>query len=90
MLICKIAVQRYFFFLTQPNIFCTFAYKLTIKMKKYIKYSGFLPIITGIILQIICFLIPEGNHNALLVASLILVISGIVLYIYMIKKDSLY
>ena len=90
MLICKIAVQIYSFFSTLQNIFCTFARKLTIKMKKYFKYSSFMLTVIGVLLQVICYFMPEGNHNTLLLISFLLVMAGMFLYIYTAKKDSRY
>lgn len=90
MLICKIAVQRYSFLLTLPNIFCNFARKLTIKMRKYIKYIGFLLTFTGVLLQAVCFFLPDGNHNTLLLTAFFCVMAGVVMYIYNYKKDSGY
>ena len=46
--------------------------------------------VIGVLLQVICYFMPEGNHNTLLLISFLLVMAGMFLYIYTAKKDSRY
>ena len=79
MLFCKNAVQRYSFYFNLPNIFCTFAAKLTIYMKISGKIIGLGLIFIGSILLLISFAAGWTNSNLLLILCLVSIAAGIIL-----------
>ena len=80
MLFCKNAVQRYSFYFNLPNIFCTFAAKLTIYMKINRKIIGLGLIFFGSALLLISFSAGWTSSNPLLISCLAMIVAGIVLY----------
>jgi len=78
MLFCKNAVQRYSFYFIPPNIFRTFAAKLTIYMKNNRKNIGLGLIFLGVVLLLIIVTAGWTSSNPLLLSCLAIILAGII------------
>ena len=83
-------VQRYCFFLNEPNFFVTFATKLTIYMCYMMKKSGILLLIVGVLTLVVSALADWADKNSTRLVGLVLVFGGAIVLLYVKKKESVY
>ena len=90
MFILQNAVQRYCFFLNEPNFFVTFAAKLTIYVLFMVKQTGIFILIVGVLTLVVSFIVEWADTNSTRLVGLVLVITGAVAQIYFTKRESRY
>lgn len=81
------AVQKYHFFLVQPNIFPTFACNkafspvMKVNMKRLLGRAGLPLVYLGVALEVAYVAFSLDGHNWLIALSLLLIVAGIVGYV---------
>ena len=83
-------VQRYCFFLNEPNFFITFASKLTNYMRFMAKQLSFLMVVAGILALAASVVVEWADANSTRLVGLVLTIGGAIAHIYFIKRESRY
>ena len=72
------------------NLFCTFALNLTIYMKLLVKYSGIALIILGVLLFSTLQILHFTFVNIVTFIPLVIVIVGVSLHVWSMKRESRY
>ena len=83
-------VQRYCFFLNEPNFFVTFAAKLTNNMRFVMKNIGYGLIAMGVLLLFLSLMVEKADNNSTRLVSLVLIVGGAIAHVYGYKKESKY
>ncbi len=59
-------------------------------MKKYVKNLGLGMVCVGALSLIIGYATSLTDHNALLISAAVLIVAGLVLHVYLMKRESKY